>query len=111
MIQQKNINKLDAKSIIQLANTMIDKHRQEGCHSPLDPGLIAKLNFKLSQAMVYHEESEKYRELYDQAQKKRDAILGFDQEGGIEKSLIVNYLESLVTMLDQAELEDVKAAS
>ena len=109
MKSQNDLKKLDVESIIQLAMELIDKHRQEGCNSSLDPGLIAKLNFKLSQAQVHHEESMKYQRLCEQAKHRRDMILGLDghEEG---ESDMVDYLRLLNAAL-VADKQDMKAAS
>ncbi len=111
MIQQNNIVKLDAESILQLADAIIEKHRSEGCLSPLNPGLIAKLNYKLGQAKVYHDESEKYRALCQQAQIKRDEILGLDERQSDEETLIVDYLKVIMSVLEDIQHKGIQAAS
>ena len=96
-MEKKDLKNLDVESIIQLAMELIDQHRTEGCHSSLAPGLMAKLHFKLSQAQVYHDESEKYQRLCEQAKHRRDAILGLTQPADSEESVMMDYLRKVAT--------------
>jgi len=106
MLESKDPLFVNAESLLKIANEVIEKHQSDGSESPLNPGLVAKLNYKLKQAQVYHEESERYKELWQQATKKRDSILGTKSIHQNNEGLVIEYIKEIFITLNRIHKED-----
>jgi hypothetical protein len=69
------LNLEDVGSLIQIVEKIVQRHQTMGPSSPLNPGQIADLNYKIRYAKDKHEEGLKYRMLMQEAWAERDGFL------------------------------------
>jgi hypothetical protein len=69
----------DAGTLIQVVEKIIARHQQLGPSSPLNPGQIADLNYKVAHARIKHEEGLKYQRLMQSAWQERDRLLDLEK--------------------------------
>lgn len=76
--QQNNsiqANFADASTLIEITEKIIARHQEIGPESPLNPGQIADLNYKINHAKAKHAEGLKYKRLMENAWAERDLFL------------------------------------
>jgi len=61
--------------LLNLCTRIIDKHFEEGPHSPLQSSKIATIDFKLKIAMAAHKQGTQYQKIAEQAFAERDQYI------------------------------------
>ena len=61
--------------LLNVCNKIIEKHFEEGPHSPLQSSKIVTINFKLKNAMAAHNQGTLYQKLAEQAYADRDRFI------------------------------------
>jgi hypothetical protein len=105
----KELDFTQADALIQITEKIIHRHQEIGPSSPLNPGQIADLNYKINHARVKHNEGLKYQRLMENAWAERDRFLGIANTGEAAPlpSTIENMCRFLMDMFkaDRKELE------
>lgn len=79
--------------LLNVWNKILEKHFEEGPHSPLQSSKIAIINFKLKNAISAHNQGTLYQKLAEQAFAERDQFIKS------EKSKLATYLKDVYKAL------------
>jgi hypothetical protein len=102
------LNFEDVGTLIQIVEKIIHRHREMGPSSPLNPGQIADLNYKIGYAKDKHLEGLKYQLLMQTAWTERDCFLHRSGDDSSSLSSGIRHLCSLIIDIyktDPRELE------
>ena len=86
---------IDIEKLLSIGEKIIHRHSILGPESPLQNGVVADLNARISGAREKHSEVTKYKKLMEDALRDRDYFLG-----GKDKGVYLT-LTALINILDR----------
>lgn len=98
------VKPMSLTQLLEITSKIIERHQETGSRSPLNPRVIADLNYKITNARGKHEDGLRYKRMMEQAFAERDRFL----LGGDPQDVLDQKVDELCEILREMYKSDKK---